>query len=122
MFFQRRNEATPAPTWAPLQPRGEVFEVDVTWVKDAPHEVRRVDVREAAELVSGLGAMSGAAHVPLADLASEAATWIDKDTPVVAVCRSGGRSLRAAATLQKLGFTKVASMAGGMIAWRAAGY
>ncbi|MFK7991360.1 MAG: rhodanese-like domain-containing protein [Sandaracinaceae bacterium] len=43
---------------------------------------------------------------------------MDKDTPAVAVCRSGARSLRAAATLQKLGFTKVASMAGGMIACR----
>lgn len=118
MFFRRSKQA-PTPDWAPLHPRGSIFEVDVDWVRDAPPEVRRVDVREASELEGELGAMPGAAHVPLGGLVSEAASWIDKEAPVVVFCRSGARSARAAASLQKLGFSQVASMRGGMISWRA---
>lgn len=123
MFFQRSTPTSDLDTsWAPLSPRGEIFEVEVDWVKETKDTIRRVDVREAAELRGELGAMEGAAHVALGDLATEAKTWLDKETPVVVICRSGGRSASGAAVLQQLGFTRVASMRGGMIAWRATGY
>ena len=46
----------------------------------------------------------------------------DKDTPVVLYCGGGFRSALAADNLQKLGYTNVISMDGGMRAWREAGY
>lgn len=44
-----------------------------------------------------------------------------KDKPVAVICRSGNRSERALYMLQKAGFTKAASVNGGMIAWEQAG-
>jgi len=44
---------------------------------------------------------------------------IEKQTPVVAVCRSGARSAQATLMLGKAGFEKVANLSGGMLRWRA---
>lgn len=42
----------------------------------------------------------------------------DRHRPIYLYCRSGGRSALAADALQQMGFTKVASLAGGILAWR----
>ena len=41
----------------------------------------------------------------------------DRDQPVVLVCRSGGRSGKAALQMASMGFCRVASMRGGMLRW-----
>jgi rhodanese-related sulfurtransferase len=41
----------------------------------------------------------------------------DKEEPVITICRSGRRSGRVALELEKLGFKRIASMRGGMLAW-----
>ena len=79
-----------------------------------------VDVRQPAEFTGELSHIVGAELVPLATLDAGAAGWRLED-PVVVVCRSGGRSGRAALVLENLGFSRVASMAGGMLAWGEAG-
>jgi rhodanese-related sulfurtransferase len=76
-----------------------------------------LDVREPDEWQAGHA--PDAVHVPLAALAANIDS-LDKDQPVVAVCRVGGRSERAAATLLQRGYDAV-NLAGGMQAWRAAG-
>ncbi len=80
---------------------------------------RLVDVRETPELSSDLGHIGGVEHVPLATVEAAAAKW-DRGADLVLVCRSGGRSGRAAAALSALGFTRVMNMVGGMIAWNEA--
>jgi rhodanese-related sulfurtransferase len=75
-----------------------------------------IDVREADELVSELRAIPAIEHVPLATVAKASQGW-DKKARLVIVCRSGGRSGRAALELESLGFHNVVSMAGGMLAW-----
>lgn len=45
----------------------------------------------------------------------------DKNKPYIIYCRSGRRSLYAADTLEKLGFTNVTNMKGGILAWHSAG-
>lgn len=74
-----------------------------------------LDVREPAEWSAGH--IEGALHTPLGDLDP---TTFDQDRTVVAVCRSGNRSSKAAAALADAGID-VRNMAGGMEAWSEAG-
>lgn len=76
-----------------------------------------LDVREPDEWYAGHA--PEAVHVPLAALAASV-DQLDKDQPIVAVCRVGGRSERAASVLLQRGYDAV-NLAGGMQAWAAAG-
>ena len=91
-----------------------------------PYEARAledaifIDVREASERKGDLGFIEGSVHVPLMKLSIEGPpSDIPKDKPIVMVCRSGGRSMRAAQTAVAAGFTNVHNMSGGMMAWNA---
>ncbi len=98
---------------------GGVPEVDADWVAEHGCHVRLVDVREPHEVAAGV--IEGAEPVPLAQLAEVASRW-DPRAPVVLVCRSGRRSARGVRTLESLGFTRVASLTGGMLAWGLTGH
>ena len=74
-----------------------------------------VDVREPSEWAEGH--VGGAVHLPLGELDPARLP----DGPLVMVCRSGNRSGRAAAALLAAGRSDVTNMAGGMLAWQAAG-
>src|SRR5512133_2481372 len=76
-----------------------------------------LDVREAAELAEGR--IAGSTHIPLGQLPARAFE-LDRGRPVITVCRSGGRSARAAQFLTDQGYD-VANLAGGMTAWTADG-
>ena len=93
-----------------------VPEVSTAWVAENQGQFRLVDVRRPDEYTGPLSHVEGAELAPLSTLESSAAEW-DREAPVVVLCRSGGRSGRAAIALENLGFSRVASMAGGMIAW-----
>jgi rhodanese-related sulfurtransferase len=81
----------------------------------ASDSVLLLDVREDDEWQAGHAAV--AAHMPLSRLDVSA---VPTDRPVIAVCRSGNRSGKAAAALAQAG-VDVVNMAGGMTAWAAAG-
>lgn len=109
----------PAPTWAPIEVTAAgVPEVTPEWVADHLSAVTLVDVRESDELRGELGKIATADAIPMRALPGSLAEG-DRDRPLVLVCRSGGRSGKAAVQLAALGFTHVASMRGGMTAWRA---
>lgn len=75
-----------------------------------------IDVRENDEWAAGHAPK--AMHVPLGDLDPSAHT----DTgPLVVVCRSGGRSSKAATKLATAGLA-VHNLSGGMKAWADAGH
>ena len=103
-------------TWAEITWAGEVPEVTPAWTEDNQDDIRLIDVREPNELVGKLGQIPGVENIPLGELAGAAADW-ERDQKIVLLCRSGGRSGRAANQLRTLGFRRVASMAGGMIRW-----
>lgn len=81
-----------------------------------------LDVRNPDEWNDDLGHIDGARQIPLPELnrrLAEIEAWRDK--PVVAVCRVGGRSRRAADALAAAGFRQVFNLEGGMAAYRRAG-
>jgi glyoxylase-like metal-dependent hydrolase (beta-lactamase superfamily II)/rhodanese-related sulfurtransferase len=107
--------------WGPVRyTYAGINEVDPDWVADHATDLQIVDVREPSEYTGDLGHIRGARLIPLGELGRHLAT-LRKDDPAVTVCRSGGRSAQAVVILDKQGFTKVANLAGGMLAWRAHG-
>jgi rhodanese-related sulfurtransferase len=77
-----------------------------------------VDVREPDEWAAGH--MPGSVLIPMGEVGSRLGE-LDRERPVVTVCRSGRRSLFSAAELLEAGLRDVRSLAGGMIAWVEAG-
>jgi rhodanese-related sulfurtransferase len=77
-----------------------------------------VDVREPEEWTAGH--IDGAVLIPLGTLNPVTIATIDGSKPVVAVCRSGKRSARAAQILRAAGLT-VHNMTGGMNDWARVG-
>ncbi len=80
-----------------------------------------VDVREDSEFAVDHAA--GARHIGRGVLERDVEALIpDPDAEIVLYCGGGYRSALAAESLQKMGYRKVLSMAGGIRAWREAGY
>lgn len=73
-----------------------------------------LDVREPDEYATAR--IAGSTLIPLAEV-SERAAEIPRDRKVVVHCKLGGRSARAVAALQGLGYTDVWNVAGGITAW-----
>lgn len=115
------NDGAKTARWGAVEisPAG-VPEVDVTWVATHRDEVTLVDVREPDEFTGELGHIAGAALVPLATI-PKALDNAPRDRETIIVCRSGGRSAKAAQALIAAGFTRVASMRGGMLDWNGRG-
>ena len=76
-----------------------------------------LDVREADEVAEGR--IAGSTHIPLGQLPARTFE-LDRNRPIITVCRSGGRSSQAAQLLATQGYD-VANLAGGMTAWTAEG-
>jgi sulfur dioxygenase len=105
--------------WGPVHRTFAGFaEIDPHWVAEHRANVTIVDVREPSELTGELGCIEGSLHIPLGEL-RERVGEVPRERPVVAVCRSGRRSAQAATILEQAGRQDVASLAGGMIRWRA---
>src|SRR6266550_1437357 len=80
-------------------------------------ELHLLDVRELDEWDAGH--IEGAQHIPLGELGARLAE-VPRDRTVVAVCRSGSRSDRAAKGLRTSGFA-AENLDGGVTAWARAG-
>jgi rhodanese-related sulfurtransferase len=79
-----------------------------------------VDVREDDEWRAGHA--RGAIHLGKGVIERDIETRIpNKDDEIILYCGGGYRSALAADALQKMGYTRVASMDGGIREWRAAG-
>jgi rhodanese-related sulfurtransferase len=77
-----------------------------------------IDVSEPSEFAAAHAA--GSRSVPLGALADAPNLPKNKALPLVVVCPSGTRAVRAAAMLKKLGFDNARVLAGGLAAWREA--
>lgn len=79
---------------------------------------RVIDVRGTSEWNEGH--LPKATHVYLGELAGRA-SQLRRDEPIVVHCETGTRSSIAASLLMARGFTDVANLAGGYVAWRRLG-
>tara|TARA_B100001250_G_scaffold69233_2_gene55570 strand:- start:14962 stop:15693 length:732 start_codon:yes stop_codon:yes gene_type:complete len=80
-----------------------------------------IDVRTAEEFYSGY--IQEATNIDFyANDFDHKLKIISKDIPVYVYCRSGGRSYATAKKMEKLGFTKVYNLVGGIGSWNSAGY
>jgi molybdopterin/thiamine biosynthesis adenylyltransferase/rhodanese-related sulfurtransferase len=85
-------------------------------LRETPDEVLLVDVRGADE--HALVAIPGAVLVPLSRILSgDAVAELPRDRRIVLHCKSGGRSEQALRALRDSGFTDVAHLDGGVLAW-----
>jgi hydroxyacylglutathione hydrolase len=75
-----------------------------------------IDVRTPREW--GAGHITGAMHIPLGEVGRRAAD-LPRDRPVATLREAGYRSSLAASLLARAGIERVASVTGGMSAWRA---
>jgi rhodanese-related sulfurtransferase len=79
-----------------------------------------VDVREEGEWASGH--IPGAIHLSKGIIERDVEAKVpDPGTPLILYCGGGFRSALAADNLQKMGYTNVISMDGGMRGWREKG-
>lgn len=79
-----------------------------------------IDVRQPDEYISGH--LPESRNIPLKNIDDHVAE-LDKlkNTPLIMVCQTGSRSESACKKLDKLGFTQLNNLAGGINAWKDAG-
>lgn len=77
-----------------------------------------VDVRNDLEWNDDLGHLSSAVQICLQDNFKERLSSLDRDGTYLFVCRSGGRSARAARIALTIGFKNVYNLEGGMLNWK----
>jgi len=69
-----------------------------------------LDVRTPEEYAGGH--VAGSRNLPLQAIVNVEDEIPEKDTPVFVYCQSGGRSRRAAAFMEKIGYTNVKNIGG----------
>lgn len=104
--------------------RGRIKETNVDAVKamlDRGESFTLIDVREESEFAKDH--LPGAVHLGKGIIERDVEQrFPDTATPLVLYCGGGFRSALAADNLQKMGYTNVISMDGGIRDWRARGY
>lgn len=92
----------------------EITVQDLQEMKARGDDFQLIDVREDFEYeMSNLEGL----NIPLGGILVET-DKIEKDKPVVLMCRSGKRSEVALHQLEQQGFTNLANLQGGILAWQ----
>ena len=110
--------------------RRQIREIDPGQLVSHANGCVLIDVREPAEfdtghiadainLPRGVLEFQVDAHAAVANVSDPALSH--KQQLIVVYCRTGGRSALAALNLQRMGFSNVRSIAGGITEWAAAG-
>jgi rhodanese-related sulfurtransferase len=93
----------------------EVSASDALAMRDRGEKVIFLDVRDQVEV--NLGKIPGAVHISRGTMETKIEAVIPREAHVIVYCASGNRSAFAAETLQEMGYSNVASMAGGFRDW-----
>jgi molybdopterin/thiamine biosynthesis adenylyltransferase/rhodanese-related sulfurtransferase len=99
------------------QVKHDIVEIEPGAADDVFDQALFLDVREADEYDQG--ALPGALHLPRGLLELQVEGRVpDKDRKIIVYCAGGTRSALAAHALGQLGYSDVASMAGGFNKWK----
>jgi molybdopterin/thiamine biosynthesis adenylyltransferase/rhodanese-related sulfurtransferase len=105
------------------QVKQHIKEIDVHQLKQEMDdgETVVVDIREFDEYAQGT--IPGSHYIPRGFLELRIENLVPRrDTPVALYCAGGVRSILGARSLSEMGYTNVASVAGGFGGWKNAGY
>ena len=105
-------------SWAMLTSAAAIPTATLEQVEQRSPESVLLDVREPEEYAHGH--VPGAVNLPQAELATRL-DELPRDRPLMVICQSGYRALRAAQFLRQQGFEEVENVMGGTAAWQAAG-
>ena len=104
--------------------RKRIREVTIDEVRaklDRQEKFLLIDVREESEYAADH--LPGAVHLGKGIIERDVEARVpDQNTPMVLYCGGGFRSALAADNLQKMGYTQVLSMDGGIRGWREKGF
>ncbi|MBM4191542.1 MAG: sulfurtransferase [Gammaproteobacteria bacterium] len=81
---------------------------------DAGERPPVIDVREGWEL--DISNLAFARHIPMGQILARIGE-LDPATPLIIMCRSGGRSMQVTKILETRGFGSVFNLTGGILAW-----
>jgi len=101
---------------------GLINEIEVTelaQLKESNDSIRVIDIRQPAELNSGI--IPGAEALPMHTIPLRMSE-LKRDEKLIMVCRSGARSAQACMFLQQQGYDNVFNLRGGMVAWAGSGF
>ncbi len=76
-----------------------------------------LDVRESNEW--NLFRIPGAVHLPVGRVRESVREVIPTEKRVIVYCARGGRAVQAADIMRELGYCRVATISGGVLAWHA---
>lgn len=97
----------------------EIEVTELAKLKDAGESVRVIDIRQPAELSSGI--IPGAEALPMHTIPLRMSE-LNREEKLIMVCRSGARSAQACMFLQQQGYNNVFNLRGGMMAWAGSGF
>ncbi len=92
----------------------EITPVELKAKQDAGEPFMLIDVREPYEYE--IAKIPGSVLIPLGEI-DRRADELPDDTEIILQCRSGARSAQALGILQAKGFTNLANLKGGVLAW-----
>ena len=96
----------------------EIEVTELALLKEKGETIRVIDIRQPAELNSGI--IPGAEALPM-HIIPLRINEFKRDEKLIMVCRSGARSAQACMFLQQQGYDKVFNLRGGMMAWAGSG-
>lgn len=109
-------DARGLPEGYPFNADWEITPRDFKARRDAGERMVLLDVRTSAERATAC--IAGSVHLPLSEVEGRSEELRPHEDDLIVIhCHHGVRSLRAAASLRRLGFDRVVSMAGGIHLW-----
>lgn len=97
--------------------QGGILEIQPEDLKENLKGLRLIDVRRPDEYTGDLGHIKGTQLVTLGPDLLSFLEKAEKNSEIVFVCRSGGRSGQATMVAKSMGFEKAINMTGGMLRW-----
>lgn len=99
--------------------KSQITEIEPAAAWEALRTAQVLDVRETSEFEAAR--LPGAINIPRGVLEfkiGEHPALAQRDTDILVYCKTSGRAALAALNLQRMGYTRVRSIHGGIDAWR----